>query len=369
MRTSGIHFGKRELATVLLAMHRESRRRRSLRTNNGTVRAARQSLVRWSRACVVSLSVLTGCGGGGPAAAPTAPTTRVSPPQELTTLSVVLPAASLRAGESASATVAAHDQLGAAMTVGDPAWTSSAPGVASVSASGAITALSVGTTVITARIFAVQGQATLTVVAPPPGAAAVASIAVTPPSATLEAGQSRQLGATAKDYAGNPLFDRDVSWTTSDAAVATVSPTGLVTALAAGTAILEATSESKHAAVALTVTAPIDTEITLTIASPVARTTVGDTMTVIATVQSLYPIVSVTASVGGQPATLTYGPIGGSGRANGWSAPMILSTLAYGPYAVIVTATDTRGHRGVAAVAVERNPKVAGGTKTPTSNK
>jgi hypothetical protein len=294
---------------------------------------------------------------------------RVAAPQELTTMSVVLPAMSLRAGESAVAAVLARDQFGAPMSVGDPAWSSSASTVASISASGTITALAAGTTTITARIFAVQGQTIVTVVPPAPGAAPVASIAVTPLSATIEAGQSRQLGAIARDYAGNALLDRIVSWSTSDDAVATVSPMGVVTALGSGTAILEATSESKHAAVALTVTAPVDSEITLSIANPVARTTVGDTLTVIATVQSLYPVVSVTASVGGMPATMRYGPIGGSGRASGWSAPMILATLAYGPYAVIVTATDTRGHRGTFEVAIERNPKVSGGNKAPPSNK
>lgn len=284
-------------------------------------------------------------------------------------MAVVLPSTSVSAGENVVATVSARDQLGAPMTVGDPAWSSSAPTIASVSSSGVVTALAVGTTVISARIFAVQGQVTLTVTPPPPGPTPVASIAVTPLSATLEAGEARQLRATTKDFAGNTLIDRDVSWSSSDAAVATVSPTGLVTALAAGTAILEASSESKHAAVALTVTAPIDTEITIVIASPVAGITVGDTITVIATVHSLFPVESVTASVGGQPAVLTYGPIGGSGRASGWSAPMNLSTLAYGPYAVIVTATDSRGHRGTVAVPIIRNPKVSGGSKNPVGSK
>jgi uncharacterized protein YjdB len=284
-------------------------------------------------------------------------------------MAVILPSTTLRAGEHATASVAAHDQFGAPMSVGDPAWSSSAPSVAAVSASGEVTALATGTVVISAGIFAVRGQVALTVAPPLPGTTPVASVTVTPLSTTLEAGESRQLNAITKDFAGNTLVDREVVWSTSDEAVATISPTGLVTALAAGTAILEASSESKHAAVALNVTAPIDTEITITIANPLAGITVGDTITVVATVRSLFPIVSATASIGGQPAAMTYGPLGASGRGGGWTAPMSLSTLAYGPYAVIVSATDTRGHRGAVAVPIVRNPKVSGGSKSPVGSK
>jgi hypothetical protein len=87
---------------------------------------------------------------------------------------------------------------------------------------------------------------------PPP----VARVSVTPESATLEAGESTQLTATLRDAEGNELTDRDVAWATSDADVATVSEAGLVTAVAAGTADIAATSEGVSDAATIVVTEP-----------------------------------------------------------------------------------------------------------------
>jgi len=71
----------------------------------------------------------------------------------------------------------------------------------------------------------------------------------------VAAGQTVQLSATPKDSAGNVLAGRVVTWATTDAAVATVSGSGLVTGLVVGTATITATSEGKSGSAALTVTA------------------------------------------------------------------------------------------------------------------
>jgi hypothetical protein len=61
-------------------------------------------------------------------------------------------------------------------------------------------------------------------------------VVVTPPSVVLTAlGQTLQLTAAVADQHGDPIT-AEVSWSSSDDAVASVSPTGLVTALAAGEA-------------------------------------------------------------------------------------------------------------------------------------
>src|SRR5439155_20800656 len=62
------------------------------------------------------------------------------------------------------------------------------------------------------------------------------------------------LTATPKDSAGNPLSGRVVTWASSAPGVATVSASGLVTGVAAGSATITATSETKSGAAAITVT-------------------------------------------------------------------------------------------------------------------
>ena len=64
-----------------------------------------------------------------------------------------------------------------------------------------------------------------------------------------------QLTATPKDGAGQPLSGRIVTWTTGAPQVATVSSTGLVTGVAAGAAVVTATSEGKQGGSSVTVTA------------------------------------------------------------------------------------------------------------------
>src|SRR3989441_1042335 len=84
---------------------------------------------------------------------------------------------------------------------------------------------------------------------------AVASVEVTPPAATALVGATVQLAATPKDAAGNPLTGRAVAWQTSDATIATVDATGLVTGKAAGGPVtVTATSEGKNGTSAVTIT-------------------------------------------------------------------------------------------------------------------
>jgi hypothetical protein len=101
----------------------------------------------------------------------------------------------------------------------------------------------------TGRSFTTAATATLTSVP-------VASVSVSPPSATLSIGATQQLAAVTKDAAGNTLTGRVVTWLSSNSAVATVSGGGLVTAIGAGSATITATSEGKNGTSAITVQAP-----------------------------------------------------------------------------------------------------------------
>src|SRR5688572_3168310 len=63
------------------------------------------------------------------------------------------------------------------------------------------------------------------------------SISLTPPSASLQVGQTAQFSASVSG-----LANKTVNWTSSDAAKATVDATGKVTAVAAGSASIIATA-------------------------------------------------------------------------------------------------------------------------------
>ncbi|PYO35189.1 MAG: hypothetical protein DMD74_08225 [Gemmatimonadetes bacterium] len=84
--------------------------------------------------------------------------------------------------------------------------------------------------------------------------AAVASVTVSPVSASEQVGQTVALSATTKDAAGNVLSGRTVTWASSNSAAATVSASGVVTGVAAGSATITALSEGQSGTAGITVT-------------------------------------------------------------------------------------------------------------------
>src|SRR5213596_1839882 len=81
-----------------------------------------------------------------------------------------------------------------------------------------------------------------------------ASVTVSPASGSARIGATIQLTGVTKDSAGNLLTRRTVNWMTSNNAVATVSASGLVTGVAAGSATITATSDGQSGTAAMTVT-------------------------------------------------------------------------------------------------------------------
>jgi hypothetical protein len=116
-------------------------------------------------------------------------------------------------------------------------WTVAVPSIASVTANE-ITALSAGTTFISAFVGKVNVSINLTVVA---NSNAVASVMVAAPSTTsLQLGQTIQLSALPKDISNNTLSGKTIVWFTENASIVSVSSTGLATAVANGTAEVHA---------------------------------------------------------------------------------------------------------------------------------
>jgi len=81
----------------------------------------------------------------------------------------------------------------------------------------------------------------------------VNAVTVTPGAVTLVLGDTTTLSATLTDSTGSALFGRAITWSSSDAAVATVLVTGFVRAVAAGTATITATCEGHSATAVVTV--------------------------------------------------------------------------------------------------------------------
>jgi hypothetical protein len=74
----------------------------------------------------------------------------------------------------------------------------------------------------------------------------VASVEVVPSSGRLNVGETLQFEAVVKDADGNVLEGRLVTWSSSNAQVATVDATGRVTGAGPGSAVVAATSEGKQ---------------------------------------------------------------------------------------------------------------------------
>ncbi|WKL46890.1 Ig-like domain-containing protein [Flavobacterium pectinovorum] len=127
-------------------------------------------------------------------------------------------------------------------------WTSSNTAVATVNASGLVTAVSAGTTTITVKTVDGNKTATsaITVAAIP-----VASVSVSPTTANLYAGNTQQLSAT---IAPANATNKTLTWSSSNTAIATVNSSGLVTAVSAGTATITTTTQDGNKTATATIT-------------------------------------------------------------------------------------------------------------------
>ena len=159
---------------------------------------------------------------------------------------------SVTVGQTVQLSATMKDANSNTLTGRTATWVSSNTNVATVTGSGLVTGVTAGTATITATSEGKNGTATVTVSNVP-----VASVTVSPAASTVTVGQTLQLSATMKDASNNTLTGRTATWVTSSPAVATVSASGLVTAVAAGTATITATSEGKSGTAAITVQAPV----------------------------------------------------------------------------------------------------------------
>jgi uncharacterized protein YjdB len=164
-------------------------------------------------------------------------------------------------------------------------WGTSDGTVVSVSTTGAVTAVGVGTATVSAVSSQsapgpVTGTATFTVTA-----ASLTGLAVTPATKKIPTGASQQFVATGtfSDGSTHVLGGASLAWTSSATSFATVSATGLVTAVAVGSSTitatdggLSATATANITAVALESISVLPSKTTLDVGASTAFTALGN---------------------------------------------------------------------------------------------
>ena len=152
------------------------------------------------------------------------------PPPTPTTITISPASATLQSlGETAQLTASVRDQNGQTMSGVAVTWSSADPSVATVNASGLVTAVANGMATVTATAGSATGAAAVTVAQLP------VDVVVEPTADTLwGVGDTLRLSAGAIDANGNAVPDAQFSWVSGDTLVAVVDGDGLVTGVSAG---------------------------------------------------------------------------------------------------------------------------------------
>ena len=177
-----------------------------------------------------------------------------------------------------TATVAPANATNRAVT-----WSSADTRVATVSAAGVVSAVAPGNTTITVRTTDGGRTATATVTVAAP-TISVTGVTVAPTTLSLVVGGAGSLAATVTPANAT---NRAVTWSSADTRVATVSATGVVTAVSPGLTVVSVTTADggRTAAVAVTVAAPAISVASVLLAPLTLTLPVGQSSALVAMVQ------------------------------------------------------------------------------------
>lgn len=289
-------------------------------------------------------------GGLSNLAAASTTATPTNPPV-VTTVTVTPPSASVAVGATTQLQATVKDAQGNPMGGQSVTWSTSSGATATVDANGLVTGVAAGQVTIMATSSGKSGTSSITVSAAAP---VVTTVTVAPTSASVGVGATTPLTATVKDQAGNAMTGQTVTWTTSSASNATVSSSGVVTGVAAGSATITATSSGKSGTSAITVTAAAPVVTTVTVAPTSASVMVGATTPLTATVKDQNGTV-----MSGQTVTWTTS----NSAAATVSSSGVVSGVAAG--SATITATSS-GKQGTSAITV--TAPSGGGTLLLTEN-
>ena len=126
-------------------------------------------------------------------------------------------------------------------------WSVADSAILEVSSSGLVTALSAGTTAVTAIYEGFSVERSITV-------KALVDLTISPTSLTLAIASSQQLSVTGL-YTDNSVeaFDNQVTWETSDVNVASISNSGVVTGVSSGDVSITASVDAVSSSLSVTV--------------------------------------------------------------------------------------------------------------------
>ena len=268
----------------------------------------------------------SGCGDGDSPIAPPP-----DPPRPTTV--VVGPAtAELAAlGATVQLTAEVRDQNGQAMPAPVVAWSSGNASVATVNATGLVTAVANGAGTVTATSGAVSASARISV------EQAISVVRVSRGSLSLPVGDTARLSAMALDALGTEVTDAAFEWSSSAPSVATVDASGLVRAAAVGAATITAASGTLADSSWVSVLSddPSDHHAVLTAGvpeRPFVNTTVGGTAATVGTLRlglnpDAFPVI---VREGDMPSVLVAASRLGEGRVAAFSGTDFLSSGAPG---------------------------------------
>lgn len=142
----------------------------------------------------------------------------------------------LVAGNSQPAIASVVDASGQVLSGHTVIWSTQNAAVATVTQSGTVTAVSSGTTQVAASAGGKSGIIDVTVSGRP-----VALVRVTPQATQVLVGASTPLSVAVLDAQGDPVPGKTVTWGSTNENIASVSTTGNVTGVSAGSATISAT--------------------------------------------------------------------------------------------------------------------------------
>ena len=171
---------------------------------------------------------------------------RVTSEEPVHSVTVEPPTASVIAEDTLVLESMLRDASGRRLVFRDVTWTTSDPSLATVSVEfgpdlvrlGRVITKGPGEVVITATSGTVSGRSTITITPPRP----VASVVLAPASSDLLVGITVLLKTTLRSADDRLIVSRPISWRSANPGVATVDATGLVRAVAVGTADIIATA-------------------------------------------------------------------------------------------------------------------------------
>ena len=173
----------------------------------------------------------------------------IGPGDDVATVELTADSETIEIGSTAQLELDIRDQSGNVIDPDDVTiqFTTSSATVATVSNTGVVTPVGVGSAVITANVEGVTDTITINVIAE------ISSIDVVDTELDLVTDETTTLNITVLNAAGNPVVDPSLDFTSSNASIVSVDEDGVLTAEGAGTATITVAGGGESDTIEITV--------------------------------------------------------------------------------------------------------------------